>query len=114
MVRAQGGNPDAVLSVAPASDITADRTGVVSAIDTEALGIAIIELGGGRRQMGYAVNHSVGLEMLVRLGDVVRAGMPMVRVFSKHPEAITTSIRKAITISAVGHSPQLIVERTTC
>ena len=114
MVRAQGGNPDAVLSVAPASDITADRTGVVSAIDTEALGIAIIELGGGRRQMGDAVNHSVGLEMLVRLGDVVRAGMPMVRVFSKHPEAITTSIRKAITISAVGHSPQLIVERTTC
>ncbi len=111
MVRAQGGDPDAVLSVAPASELTADRAGVVSAIDTEALGLAIIELGGGRRQMGDVVDHSVGLEMLVRLGDAVSAGTPMVRVFSKRPEVVNGAIRNAITISAVGDAPSLIVER---
>ena len=45
MVQGQSGNPDATLSVAPASELTADRAGVVSAIDTEALGLAIISLG---------------------------------------------------------------------
>lgn len=111
MVRAQGGDPDAVLAVAPASEIIADHSGVVSAIDTETLGLAIIELGGGRRQMGDAIDHSVGLEMLVRLGDAVSPGTPLVRVFSKRPDVVTTSIRKAITISDVGHAPPLIVER---
>jgi len=111
MVRAQGGDPEAVLSVAPASELTADRAGVVSSIDTEALGLAIIELGGGRRQMGDEIDHSVGLEILVRLGDVVSAGTPMVRVFSEHPEVVTAAIRKAITIKDVGNAPQLIAGR---
>ncbi len=111
MVRAQGGDPDARLDVAPASELTADRAGVVSAIDTESLGLAIIELGGGRRQMGERIDHSIGLEMLVRLGDPVDVGTPLIRIFSKHPEAVTVSIRKAITISHAGHVTPLIVER---
>ena len=111
MVRAQGGDPDTVLAVAPASELTAARAGVVSSIDTEALGLAIIELGGGRRQMGDEIDHSVGLEILVRLGDVVSAGTPLVRVFSEHPEVVTAAIRKAITVKDVGHAPQLIAGR---
>ena len=69
------------------------------------------QLGGGRRQMGDAIDHSVGLEMLVRLGDAVSPGTPLVRVFSKRPDVVTTAIRKAITISDAGHAPPLIVER---
>ena len=111
MVQGQGGNPDATLPVAPWSGITADRAGVVSAIDTEALGLAIISLGGGRRKMGDPIDHSVGLEMLVRLGDVISFGTPLVRIFSKHPDAVTTTIRPAITIGDHGHAPPLIVER---
>ena len=111
MVRAQGGDPDARLDVAPASELTADRAGVVSAIDTESLGLAIIELGGGRRQMGERIDHSIGLEMLVRLGDSVDVGTPLVRIFSKHPEAVTVSICKAITIGDTGHDTPLIVDR---
>ena len=96
MVEAQGGNPVATLAVAPASELTADRAGVVSAFDTEVLGLAIISLGGGRRRMGDPIDHSVGLEMLVRLGDVVRRGAPLVRIFSKNPDIVATMIRPAI------------------
>ena len=110
-VEAQGGNPVATLAVAPESELTADRAGVVSAFDTEVLGLAIISLGGGRRRMGDPIDHSVGLEMLVRLGDVVRRGAPLVRIFSKHPDIVTTMIRQAITITDHGHAPPLIVER---
>jgi thymidine phosphorylase len=111
MIKGQGGNPDATLAVAPASELRADRAGIVSAIDTEALGMAIISLGGGRRKMGDPIDHSVGLEMLVRLGDVVSLGSPLLRIFSKHPDAVTTMIRESIIIGDDGHAPPLIVER---
>ena len=111
MVQAQGGNPEAVLSVAPASDLLADRDGVISAIDAEALGIAIITLGGGRRKMSDQIDHSVGIEMLVRVGETVSAGTPLLRILSMRPEVVTAMIRRAITISDQGEALPLIVER---
>ena len=111
MVRAQGGDSAAVLSVAKTTDLFADTDGVVSAIDTEALGLVIISLGGGRRKMGDPIDHSVGLEMLVRIGDRVSRGTPLVKIFSEQPEAVISSLRAAIKISETGTAPALIVER---
>ena len=45
------------------------------------LGVAIIELGGGRKVLTDAIDHSVGLEMLAKIGDRVEQGQPLVRVF---------------------------------
>ena len=111
MVRAQGGDPDAKLRVAKATDLVADTDGVVSAMDTEALGLVIISLGGGRRKMGDPIDHSVGLEMLVRIGDRVSRGTPLVKILSDQPEAVIPSLRAAIQISETGTGPELIVER---
>ena len=36
---------------------------------------------GGRQQLGDPLDHSTGLEMLVRLGQPVAAGEPLVRLF---------------------------------
>ena len=111
MVRAQGGDPDAKLHVAKATDLVADTDGVVSAMDTEALGLVIISLGGGRRKMGDPVDHSVGLEMLVRIGDRVSRGTPLVKIYAEQPEVVIPSLRAAIQISETGATPALIVER---
>ena len=111
MVKAQGGNPDGVLNIAKATDLVADQDGVISAMDTEALGLVIISLGGGRRKMGDPIDHSVGLEMLVRIGDRVSRGTPLVKIFSEQPEAVIPAIRAAIQISENGAAPELIVER---
>ncbi len=111
MIRAQGGDPEAVLSVAPAYDVTADRDGVISAIDTEALGLAIITLGGGRRRMGDPIDHSVGLEMLVRIGEPVDRAQPLVRIFSRQPAIVTVNMQRAITISDDAQPTPLVVDR---
>ena len=79
MVTAQGGDPKASLNVAPAFELTAGQDGVIASIDTEAIGLAIIKLGGGRRKMGDPIDHSVGPEMQVRPGDCVTVGTPLVR-----------------------------------
>ncbi len=114
MVTAQGGDLDAPRPVAPAREAASPRGGYVAAIDTEALGRVIIELGGGRKQLGDVLDLSVGLEMLVRLGDAVEAGQPLVRVLAKPQAAgaVEADVLAAITINDNRtEPPPLVVER---
>jgi thymidine phosphorylase len=114
MVAAQGGNLDAPRPVAPAQDVNCTRDGYVAAIDTERLGHVIIELGGGRRRLGDQLDHSVGLEMLVRLGDEVERREPLMRVFAKPQAAdrVRGDVLAAIEIAENrADPPPLIVER---
>ena len=114
MVAAQGGDLAAPRRIAKEHLIHAPRAGYVSHIDTEALGIVIIELGGGRRKLTDLINHSVGLEMLVRIGDVVEARQPMVQLFADLDDGarVAPLVQEAIRISEEAWSPQtLIVER---
>jgi pyrimidine-nucleoside phosphorylase len=114
MVAAQGGNLDAPRPVAPTQVAESPHAGFVAAIDTEQLGRVIIELGGGRKKLGDKLDLSVGLEMLVRLGDEVDRGQPLVRLFAKPDAAggVRDDLLTAITISDNRvERPPLIVER---
>jgi pyrimidine-nucleoside phosphorylase len=114
MVAAQGGAPDAPRSIAPAAEIVSDRPGWVTRIDTERLGWSVIELGGGRRRMGDPLDHSVGLETLVRLGDRVESGEPLLRVFAapQHTARLQPALLSAFDIRDEPVAiPNLIVER---
>lgn len=80
MVRMLGGPADvfgrrgARLPVAPVQQrVLAARDGVVTQIDTRALGLAVVALGGGRTRPGQAVDPRVGL------ADIVSLGAPVVR-----------------------------------
>ena len=84
MVASQGGDLDAVRPIAPETIIEATHSGFVSAIEVEALGHEIIRLGGGRRVLSDSIDHSVGIETLVSIGDQVRRREPLARVFAKH------------------------------
>ncbi len=114
MVATQGGDLDAPRPVAPAQDVASPRGGHVTTIDTEGLGRVIIELGGGRKKLGDALDLSVGLEMLVRLGDAVEAGQPLARVLAKPQAAagVEADVLAAITIGDhCVDAPPLVVER---
>jgi thymidine phosphorylase len=114
MIAAQGGDPDALAPLGERHEITSDRSGYVASIDTEQLGLAIIELGGGRKVMTDAIDHSVGLEMLVRLGDRIASGQPVIGVFAPRDkyEQIRETIRRTITLSDQPVvPPPLIAER---
>jgi pyrimidine-nucleoside phosphorylase len=114
MVAAQGGDLDAPRPVAPAHEVASPSPGYITAIDTERLGYAIINLGGGRKQLGDNLDLSVGLEMLVRLGDAVERGQPLVRVFagSEALPRVRNDLLAAITIGDNRvEPPPWIVER---
>jgi len=115
MVRAQGGDLDAPRPRASEMIVVADRRGYITRIDAEALGWTIIELGGGRKQLGDPIDHAVGLELMARLGDEVRAGDPLARVWGRtnaDREAAGAAIREAVQIGETGSmGPPLVLER---
>ncbi len=112
MVAAQGGNLNAPRPRATTrSDIVSPRSGYVSRINTESLGIAVIELGGGRRVMSDRIDHGVGLEMLVRIGDRVELGQPLVKVHGPENlfQAVKPLIRNAIFIRPKSVKPPILI-----
>jgi pyrimidine-nucleoside phosphorylase len=114
MVRVQGGDLAAARPRAAELVVEARHAGRVTAIDTEALGYAIIELGGGRKTMADKLDNAVGLEMMVRLGDPVEAGQPIVRLFAteRGRETAVGLVRGAVSIGdSTVAIPDLVVER---
>ncbi|ETX14441.1 thymidine phosphorylase [Roseivivax halodurans JCM 10272] len=82
-------------------EVTAPEGGVVTAIEGEALGLAVVDLGGGRRVESDRVDPAVGITGMVRLGTRVEAGQPIARVHAaceEQAEAAGRSIRVAVRI----------------
>ena len=84
MVRALGGPADFLSNyrshLAPAPIIRpvhADEEGFVSSIRTRELGLAVIELGGGRRVASDAIDHRVGLSQLLGRGARADRATPL-------------------------------------
>lgn len=82
MVTAQGGDLDAPRRRAPTWTLESREAGYVAAMDAERLGLAVVEMGGGRKHLGEPIDHGVGIEMLVRLGDRVERGQPLMNILA--------------------------------
>ena len=112
MVAAQGGDLDAPRPLAPPQEVRAESGGHVRAIDAEALGLAVIELGGGRKRQGDSIDHAVGFEMLVRIGDAVEPGQPVLRVFGDPARVAEQPWMAAIDLSELPVAAPPLVQAT--
>jgi pyrimidine-nucleoside phosphorylase len=113
MVAAQQGNLAAERPRAPKVQITSPSAGVVAAVDTEQLGQAVISLRGGRQVVSDTIDPSVGLEMLVRIGEAVEVGQPLMNLFAheRQRDEVTAILRRAVVVSDKGvQPPPLIVD----
>ena len=63
------------------------RPGVVTRIDTRAVGLAVVSLGGGRTRPQDPVDHAVGLTSLASLGDDVGHGRPLAVIHARSAAA---------------------------
>ncbi|WP_299779151.1 thymidine phosphorylase [uncultured Roseobacter sp.] len=83
-------------------EVKAPASGYVTAIDGEALGMVVVDLGGGRVVESDTIDPAVGLGQVVRLGDKIAQGQPLAVVHAARPDAADRSalaVRAAITIS---------------
>lgn len=98
-------------------EIAAKASGIVTAIDGEALGLAVVDLGGGRQVESDVVDPAVGLSEVVRLGARVEKGQPLARVHAARvgqADAAEAAVRAAISFGdAAPDLPPLVHERVT-
>ncbi len=122
MVTAQGGPqdfvdrwPDRLPSAPVVVEVPSLRAGYVMAINGEALGHAVVRLGGGRLREGDRVNPSVGLSDLAGLGEDIPAGLALAMVHAAtmdDAQAAVAAVQAAYVMSDIApDDPALIVER---
>lgn len=103
MVTAQGGIlPARSLPTAPSQALLSQDSGRVIGIDGQKLGLAIIQLGGGRRVTNTPIDPRVGLIMEKRIGEYVEAHEPLLRILASEEKAQTVRplLLSAFTIEA--------------
>lgn len=89
MIRAQGGDPDAPLPTAREQHVvTAPATGVLTALDAYAVGVAAWRLGAGRARKEDAVQAGAGVEWHARPGQQVHEGAPLLTLHTDTPEKL--------------------------
>ena len=62
-------------------DICIQQSGYVQKIKTRDLGLILIELGGGRKQVTDKINFNVGYDNVLSVGDRVDSSTPLLTVY---------------------------------
>jgi thymidine phosphorylase len=98
-------------------EVKAPHAGFVTAMDGHALGLCVVDLGGGRQVEKDRIDPAVGLSDTVELGTWVEAGQPLARIHAARPEAAQKALAQvlgAMTISDTAQDlPPLIRDRIT-
>ncbi|PHO02473.1 thymidine phosphorylase [Rhodobacteraceae bacterium 4F10] len=122
MVAAMGGpvqfaeNWERFLPEAPViREVLAPASGFITHMDGEALGLAVVDLGGGRHVQSDVVDPAVGFSDVVALGQKVVKGQPLLRIHAAREDAARRAemaVKRAIGIGPVrAETPPLIHER---
>jgi thymidine phosphorylase len=108
MVTALGGPADFIArmdahlpTAATVQAVAPERSGTVTAVDGRVLGLAIIDLGGGRRRVEDGIDYAVGLSEVAAIGEAVGPDRPLCAVHAASDDdaaRAAAAIRAAITI----------------
>ncbi len=98
-------------------EVTASKSGILRAIDGEALGRVVVALGGGRAVESDVVDPAVGLSGVLRLGDKVTKGQPLAVIHATRPDQADraeAAVRAAFTLGTQAvKTPALIHARVS-
>ncbi|HVB51268.1 MAG TPA: thymidine phosphorylase [Acidimicrobiales bacterium] len=113
MIRAQGGDADAVMPLAKLRDVVvAPERGVVQSVDALAVGIAAWRLGAGRARQEDPVSATAGVVCLVREGDKVDKGQPLFELHADddvHLESGRVTIKGALRLGSDTRRPSKLL-----
>ena len=124
MVTALGGpaalmdDPDRILPQAPLRRLVkAERAGFVASIDTRAIGVAVLELGGGRRRAADSIDFAVGVTDLARCGAFLAHGDGLALIHARDEDSAARAealLKSAYSLAPDAPAPApLLVEKLT-
>lgn len=95
-------------------DVPAPKAGYIRAMDGRWLGRCVVGLGGGRLVDGAAIDPSVGLSNVLRIGERVEVGASLARVHAADRHAAEFAVQKVQSAIEIGELPAktpLVLER---
>jgi len=121
MLQAQGAHLDALQSKLAAGDaapaiceVKSIGNGFISKCNARVIGEVIRDLGGGRLSKESVINHTVGVDRILKIGDPVVPGTVLARVHGEtasEAEAVCARVQAAFETSAEPPArPELILE----
>ncbi|OAA24387.1 thymidine phosphorylase [Frankia sp. EI5c] len=106
MVAAQGGDPDAALPVPAFTRVVpAPASGYLSRLEARAVGVAAWRLGAGRARKEDPVSAAAGLRWFAGVGERVRAGEPLIELYSDDESTFPRAIEALAGAVAVTAEP---------
>jgi thymidine phosphorylase len=115
MIAAMGGPPDMAddwrthLPKAPVvGEVLATADGYVSQIDGQALGVAVVGLGGGRRVESDKIDPAVGLTDVVGLGAKITKGQPVCTLHARTEDTAEVAAKAILSAISIGPKPAAI------
>lgn len=73
--------------------VTLGGAGYITGMDTRAIGMAVVALGGGRTDPAQKVDHGVGFTQIAQVGDRLDADTPFATVYARTEEAADAAIQ---------------------
>jgi thymidine phosphorylase len=111
MVAMLGGPADFVeryaeyLATAPiVRPLYAPTSGIVESMDTIAMGMAVVGLGGGRLKPTDTIDHSVGLENIIALGVAVTPETPLVTLHARDEARFEIAKERVLSAITIGET----------
>ena len=85
--------------------VPAPASGFVTAIDTRAVGVAVVALGGGRTRAGDTIDHAVGLSTLAQAGAAISRGDSLAMVHARDEAAAQAATAAVLEAYSITDSP---------
>lgn len=118
IVSMQGGDTHALDEGLPIAHhkamVVAPRSGVIQKMEGEAIGMALVELGGGRKTSSDSIDPAVGFWFEKFLGQKVKKGEVIAQIFASSPakaKEAQESLQSAVFVGSAGKIPPLILKR---
>ncbi len=91
-------------------DAMPERRGFVAAIDVRSVGLAVVELGGGRARAFDTIDPSVGLTGLTPIGAEVGPDAPLAQVHARNADQAEAAARRLRAAYSLSDAPPVLAD----
>ena len=111
MVEAQGGDvryieePDHLPQARLVEPVPAPRSGYLGGVNSAEIGRAVMELGGGREEVGDPIDHSVGVIVHYKVGDLVQKETPLFTIHANDEAELEAARERVLAAHTFSDGP---------
>jgi pyrimidine-nucleoside phosphorylase len=111
LVEAQGGDvhyieePERLPQARLIEPVPAPRSGYLAAVNAAEVGMAVVELGGGREKKGDPIDHSVGVIVHYKVGDLVQKDTPLFTIHANDEAKLAAARNRMLVAHTFSDAP---------